>query len=105
MKNITCPPAAKIASELNLDLETAQKIREKIKAGYRKPYGEHWSHAANAWFEEVGKLGDFNFGVESLYPKQPEIMYLNAGDTYATTLIFNHNQGRVYLGCWGDIVK
>jgi len=104
MKNITCPPAAKLAAELNLDEDTAALIRAKIKAGYRVERGTHWSHAATAWMEEIATLGDF-CGVDSLYPDLPHIMYCNAEDTYSTTLIFNHSTAQVRIGCWGDIME
>ncbi len=97
MKNITCPPAAKIARELNLDEDTAKAIRERIKKGYKNP-----SHDAAKFMEDLNKLGEFA-GVESCYPKRPELYYLNAGDTYNTTLIFNYATGSVRIGCWGDI--
>lgn len=104
MKNITCPPASKLAADLNLDEDTASRIRAKIKAGYRVERGTHWSHAATAWMEEISKLGDFS-GVESLYPEFPHIMYCNAGDSYASTLIFNHQTEQVRIGCIGDILE
>jgi hypothetical protein len=104
MKNISCPPASRLASELRLDDKTAVELRNLIKAGYSKPRGEHWSHAASEWMDRVAKLGDFH-GAGSLYPDFPEIMYCNAGDAYAATLIFNHATGQVRLGCIGDIVE
>ena len=104
MRNITCPPASKLADVFRLDDETAERLRAKIKAGYSKPRGEHWSHTASAWMAEVSAIGDF-YGVESLYPDYPEILYCNAGDTYAPTLIFNHSTAQVRIGCWGDIVE
>ena len=104
MKNITCPPAAKIARELHLDDETAEKIRAYIKAGYpSNGRGIHYSHAVMEFMEGLSKLGDFS-GVESLYPEKPHIFYCNAGDTYAPTLIFNWRTEQVRIGCWGDLV-
>jgi hypothetical protein len=52
--------------------------------------------------EELNKLGEFS-GVESCFPQRPEIHYLNAGDTYNPTLIFNDYTGTIRIGCWGDI--
>lgn len=47
------------------------------------------------------------FGVEYTEcgsgPNSPAIEYLNAGDTYATTILFVN--GRYRIGCWGDIVE
>lgn len=35
----------------------------------------------------------------------PRWEYLNAGDTYATTLIYWRDSDALRLGCWGDIVE
>ena len=47
------------------------------------------------------------FGVERIAKghnqRSPAIEYLNAGDTYATTLLYV--RGRFRVGCWGDIVE
>jgi hypothetical protein len=31
--------------------------------------------------------------------------YLNTGDTYIPTLIYDHSKDRWIVGCWGDIVE
>lgn len=64
----------------------------------------HTAAIATAWMEEISKLGDFS-GVESLYPDLPHILYCNAGDSYASTLIFNHQTEQVRIGCIGDILE
>ena len=47
-------------------------------------------------------LGNF-YGVEGFDTKKGECLYLNAGDTYATTLVrFN---GAYRITCWGDIAE
>jgi hypothetical protein len=99
--NITCPPAARLARELNIDEQTAAQLRRELKAGF-EPGFAHWSHAAFEWFERCAKIADFVCGVESLHPARPELLYFNAGDSYATTLIYNHHQGRVTVGTWAD---
>lgn len=99
----TCPPAAKIAEYLNLGIDTARAIRKRVKQGIEYDRG-HYSHSVCAFMEEIGKLSDFHHGVESLYLEKPHIFYLNAGDTYATTLIYNYNTDTLRLGCWGDLV-
>jgi hypothetical protein len=46
------------------------------------------------------------YGVEYIEgngEKSPSFEYLNAGDTYATTLLLI--DGRFKVGCWGDIVE
>ena len=47
-------------------------------------------------------------GVEALWGAGqywPEYEYLNAGDTYAPTLIYKLESGRFFVGCWGDLVE
>ena len=49
-------------------------------------------------------------GVEGLGPHTgegyaPPYEYLNAGDTYATTLIYKRATDTLSIGCWGDIVE
>lgn len=50
-------------------------------------------------------------GVEALGPTDndphyvPRYQYCNAGDTYATTLIYRRDSDRLFVGCWGDIVE
>ena len=49
----------------------------------------------------LNALGGFH-GVEGFTTRRGECLYLNAGDTYALTLL---RYGSSYqLGCWGDIV-
>lgn len=47
--------------------------------------------------ETIGKAPDFR--------STPPYEYLNAGDTYATTLIYTHATDTVRIGCWGDIAE
>lgn len=48
------------------------------------------------------------YGVEALMARDarwPDYEYLNSGDTYNTTLLFNHRTKSFSVGCWGDIVE
>lgn len=53
------------------------------------------------------------YGVEALtleserdnYTSGPRFEYLNAGDTYATTLIYDSHADTLRIGCWGDIAE
>jgi hypothetical protein len=50
------------------------------------------------------------FGVESLGPAQgssyaPPYEYLNAGDTYAATLVYKRSSDSLSIGSWGDIAE
>lgn len=49
-------------------------------------------------------------GVEGLGPARrgdyaPPYEYLNAGDTYVGTLIYDRARDRLFVGSWGDIVE
>ena len=52
------------------------------------------------------------FGVEAIegrwvdrYHMEIQAVYLNTGDTYATTLLLDHETGNVHLTSWGDWVE
>lgn len=50
------------------------------------------------------------YGVEALGPGRsgdyaPPYEYCNAGDTYATTLVYTRNTDTLRIACWGDIVE
>lgn len=50
------------------------------------------------------------YGVEALGEADnpgyaPDYEYCNAGDTYATTLIYKRATDRLFIGCWGDIAE
>ena len=49
------------------------------------------------------------FGVESIIHsgdyQGPEICYLNTGDGYDLTLLYNWGTGRFQIGCWADLVE
>jgi len=42
------------------------------------------------------------YGVESCYPDKPELWYVNMGDPYVATIIYNDDTGKFRIGCWGD---
>ena len=44
-------------------------------------------------------------GVENLYPDHGNIYYVNLGDPYDTTLMYDSRKGRLYVGAWGDYVE
>jgi len=51
------------------------------------------------------------YGVEAITRRDdspfrgPSHEYLNAGDTYATTLVYYRDADALRVGCWGDIVE
>ena len=50
------------------------------------------------------------YGVEGLGPPRsgdyaPPYEYLNAGDAYAGTLVYDRDQDRLFVGSWGDLAE
>jgi hypothetical protein len=83
------------------------KTAEYVRRMHSDPYNSHvWrvTVALNAMDNIVG-----THGVESLGPSDqddrfaPPYEYLNAGDSYATTLIYRRRTDTLSLGCWADI--
>ena len=33
------------------------------------------------------------------------LSYINTGDTYITTLCYDHKSGRIFISSWGDVVE
>lgn len=56
----------------------------------------------------INDLLDMN-GVESLGPvdmyEGPPFMYLNAGDPYRATMIYDRDRDLLFVGNWGDIAE
>ncbi len=47
------------------------------------------------------------YGVEAIFKggRYPEVVYINLGDTYTTTLVYDYSRERWYLTSWGDYVE
>lgn len=117
----TCPPAAKISARLGCDLETAKTARALMRGDIRItenpdfPRTNDWRRSCyneprriELILEALNELLDMH-GVEAFRDEdcltQASLSYLNAGDTYADTLLFFHDSGAFRLGCWGDVVE
>ena len=97
------PSIARLQSQLQVSPENAPKLKRLLKRGPENIPGQHPSHAIAAWLRECEAFIEGTFGPESCYPEKEWLWYLNAGDTYATTLIYdNRRQGKVRIACWGD---
>jgi hypothetical protein len=79
-----------------------------VRSLYSSPYRSRiWRvtvalHAINELVE--------GHGVEGLGPGRsgdyaPPYEYINTGDTYSTTLIYDRDKDRLFIGSWGDIVE
>lgn len=75
-------------------------------ANYQESSSEHPSHGAHALLEELEELiGGVTFGIGSCYPEKPEWYFLDMGDAYTNTILYNYNTDRFYIGCWGDLFE
>ena len=115
------PSVKTIESKLDLDRETAKKIRGLMDGSIDPETVEHteqWVRQCYNRPSEDELIMDaidsvlFNCGVESLgddlgsfYRYAPQYSLSNAGDTYATTVILNNETGRFSIGSWGDLVE
>ena len=92
---------ALVSAFRDLDAKGAHKIKKlAAKAG---------SHPVEA-LREMSEILDMH-GVEALGPRHYDYFkpspyeYLNAGDTYATTLIYDRAKDTLSIGSWGDIAE
>lgn len=103
----TCISAARIQAAFGCDAETAFMVRARMRAGYN--VGRfHWSFGVSAYVERVADclgLGSDSFFGESLADGRDgdTIFYVNVGDPYQPTLIFDYDKDRWTLACWGDL--
>lgn len=67
-------------------------------------HGPTYSHMLLTAINEIIE----GHGIEQIIPKDedrhPSYDYINMGDTYAVTILLR-SDGRLIVGCWGDIVE
>jgi hypothetical protein len=114
------PSAKRLVDALNITPEQAETVRGLIQ-GTAKTLDPIKFPRSNAYFSScyrqpkrlgrvlvcLNELLELH-GVESLGPVQtygPPAEYLNAGDTYAATLIFDHMAGNFKLTTWADWIE
>jgi len=98
----------------DLSITTKEGVKELREICIKKSWkdyhiqGHHPSHAIADWLKDIDKVlnthcnrGSF-FGVEGITDPE-EVQYINAGDTYTTTILFYKSKLR--LGCIGDILE
>lgn len=109
-----------MASNWNWRLPSAGKLAEIQPTGSSTKIGKQRAIALRAKLEAyvaqapkkpsgvslLNVAGDF-LGLETLdlYPDFGYLYYLNTGETYATTLLYNQRTGNLYVGNWGDFVE
>jgi len=96
---VSGPSVKRIEEGLQISRQQAQAIKDAMNDG--KP-----NKALRLASEATG-----NFGVEYIESDQDTmrsregIEYVNTGDTYNTTLIYDYKTGRFYIGSWGGWVE
>lgn len=95
-----------------VDIETLRKARAyarrkftELREDYR--YSGHSSHAASKAIELAGEKFDIGHGCEGVCWNcgREGLSYLNMGDTYDTTILFDSRTEQFRLGSWGDFVE
>lgn len=88
-----CMEAFKLSTD-----ELVEKYPEVFKRFYNQPCR---SETLLLVFNHI--LG--MYGIESFDHKGISYSYLNSGDSYSLTVIYNYRKGNFTLNCWGDIVE
>jgi hypothetical protein len=81
---------------------------EYVRGLYSSPYGSAIWRATVALHAINALLGAH--GVEALGPVRdgdyaPKYEYLNMGDAYSPTLVYNRDSRSLSIACWGDIAE
>jgi len=109
-------PSIKTLNErLRLTPEQARQIKDLISGKTRPenmPNNCHYSHKIAAILEACNAIGEFS-GLEYIADKRDKnnyascygLSYLNAGDMYINTLIYDHDTGRYSVKSLGDILE
>jgi len=101
--------AADDAEDLKELVDTRVPATESyVRSLYSDPYRSRlWrtTVALHAMNEVLG-----TYGVEGLGPPRggdyaPPYEYLNTGDSYAATLVYDRDRDRLFVSSWGDIVE
>jgi hypothetical protein len=95
-------PSIKTLSRVFSDAKQARRI---LEMGHAELSATDAGAARIAeCFHALNAIEPGLFGLESFQTRKGEyVEYLNAGDTYAPTLIYR--AGRYFVGCWGDIAE
>lgn len=97
-------PSVKTLLRIRNERITAQALRSKLDC-YRL-LGPEWT--ADVTLDACNRvLG--GYGVEAIFGPDsctwPVLLYINLGDTYDTTLLYEPAKDRFSVGCWGDYVE
>lgn len=118
--NYTAPSKARLMRELNISPETADTVRGLIRGeittwdatrfpasnrGFAACY--HKPRRVDRILTCLNEVLEMH-GVEAIWGVDefwPAAYYLNAGDTYIPTILFNRITGAFSLTCWGDFYE
>ena len=93
-------PSLKTLDErLNLGGEEGKSLKYFMQAGKRQ--------AALDYADELlgGNGVEYIESQQDTMRRREGLSYVNMGDTYDTTLIYDHKTGRFYVGAWGNWVE
>jgi hypothetical protein len=85
--------------------ETAERLNKELSER-RSGYNGHISHLVAELLEEANKEVE-GFGVEGTLDEEHgvDIQYVNMGDTYNLTILYDGNEGKFTASTWGDILE
>lgn len=106
------PSAKRLAVTFGWDLDTAKAVRDTLRDGWSEGYG-HWSHTVQDYLDRVVKFAPPLTALGEPVWLSPEptdhpagaIMYLNTGDSYGTTLLFNRETDCWSIGSWAGTLE
>jgi len=108
-------PTANRLARIGIDRATAKGIRRALETAFADPEGDlstsdHVTNGLTAADEILQKAG-LSHGVEYIGHSDDSqhevwgIEYVNMGDTYRVTLLFDHYRNQFDVCSWGDIVE
>jgi hypothetical protein len=87
------PSVARMVKVLGLTKEQAQVLKNLMNAGH-----------VSRTLARADKMLD-GYGREELPSSSGRVIYVNRGDTYDVTLMFDWAKSRFLIGSWGDLVE
>jgi hypothetical protein len=79
-----------------------------VRSMHSDPYrSQLWRNtvALHAINEHFGTYGVEGLGTPRSGDYAPPYEYLNAGDSYSATLIYDRDKDRLFVGSWGDVAE
>ena len=113
IKNLMCVPtvdarAARLIRKVIHGTVAPEKVSPACAAWVARCYWE--PDSIEKMLEAVNELSN-GFGVESIPDARraslrgERVRYVNQGDTYATTILYDPLTDRWWVGCWGDVAE